>query len=111
MAAFYQQFGSRLDYPSNHVKEVSISSIERHIANLTSLVHQMATGHVQNMCNIRLDVRHTFLPKGPCKQAYAVIFMVNHRLWDLFEQTTYMKHVSIFQIEPNVQVHVANDIY
>ena len=39
MATNAQQFGTRLDLPSNHVNEVNISSLEQKIASLTSLVH------------------------------------------------------------------------
>ena len=44
MAAFYPRYSSRLDCPANNVSEVSISSLEKQIANLTTLVHQWAAG-------------------------------------------------------------------
>ena len=47
MAANSQQFGTRLNPPSKHVNEVNISSLEQQIANLTSLVRQMAVGNMQ----------------------------------------------------------------
>ena len=46
MAANSQQFGTRLDSPSKHVNEVNISSLEKQIASLTSLVRQMAVGNM-----------------------------------------------------------------
>jgi len=54
MAANSQQFGTRLDRPSQHVNEVNISSLEQQIAGLTSLVRQMAVGNVQTakVCGI-----------------------------------------------------------
>ena len=54
MAANSQQFGTRLDLPSQHVNEVNISSLEQQIAGLTSLVRQMAVGNVQTakVCGI-----------------------------------------------------------
>ncbi|XP_059431555.1 uncharacterized protein LOC132165068 [Corylus avellana] len=60
MAANSQQFGTRLDLPSKHVNEVNISSLEQQIANLTSLVHQMAVGNIQTVkaCGICSVVGH-----------------------------------------------------
>jgi len=54
MAANSQQFGARFDPPSRQVNEVNVSSIEQQIANLTTLVRQMATGNVQTakVCGI-----------------------------------------------------------
>ena len=54
MATNSQQFGTRLDLPSQHVNEVNISSLEQQIAGLTSLVRQMAVGNVQTakVCGI-----------------------------------------------------------
>ncbi|XP_030928574.1 uncharacterized protein LOC115954779 [Quercus lobata] len=49
MAVNSQQFGTRLDPPSNHVNEVNISSIEQQITSLTSPVHQMAIGNMQTV--------------------------------------------------------------
>ena len=60
MAANSQQFGTRLNPPSKHVNEVNISSLEQQIANLTSLVRQMAVGNMQMVkdCGICSVVGH-----------------------------------------------------
>ena len=60
MAINSQQFGTRLDPPSNHVNEVNISSIEQQITSLTSLVHQMAVSNMQMVkaCGICSVVGH-----------------------------------------------------
>jgi hypothetical protein len=49
MAANSQQFGTRLGFASQHVNEVNTSSIQQQIANLTSLVRQMAVGNMQTV--------------------------------------------------------------
>ena len=56
-----QQFGTRLDPPSNHVNEVNISSLEQQISSLTSLIHQMAVGNMQTVkaCGICSVVGHS----------------------------------------------------
>ena len=55
-----QQFGTRLDPPSNHVNEVNISSLEQQISSLTSLIHQMVVGNMQTVkaCGICSVVGH-----------------------------------------------------
>ena len=61
MAANTQQFcNNRLDHSSKHANEVNISSLEQQVANLTSLVKQMAAGNMQtaNACGICSVVGH-----------------------------------------------------
>ena len=75
MVANSQQFGTRLDPPSKHVKEVNISSLEQQIASLTSLVRQMAVGNMQTakacgicsvvglleLCGLKNNTMHFYL--------------------------------------------------
>ena len=77
LAANSQQFGTRLDFPSNHVNEVNISSFEQQIASLTSLVHQMVVVNMQiaKACGICSVVGHPTdmcptLQKEPIEQVH-----------------------------------------
>ncbi|XP_052181891.1 uncharacterized protein LOC127794684 [Diospyros lotus] len=60
MAANSQQFGFRQDTPLRRVNEVSISSLENQISNLTSLVQQLAVGNLQQVkaCGICAATGH-----------------------------------------------------
>jgi recombinational DNA repair protein RecR len=54
MAANSKQFGTRGDFPSKWVNEVSISNLENKVNDLTSLVRCLACGNVQQVkvCSI-----------------------------------------------------------
>ncbi|XP_031262239.1 uncharacterized protein LOC116120427 [Pistacia vera] len=60
MAANSQQFGTRHDAPPKRVNEVSTSSIEQQLSDLTSLVRQLAVGNAQqvNACGICSTMGH-----------------------------------------------------
>ncbi|XP_052181983.1 uncharacterized protein LOC127794775 [Diospyros lotus] len=60
MAANSQQFGFRQDTPARRVNEVSISSLENQISNLTSLIQQLAIGNLQQVkaCGICAATGH-----------------------------------------------------
>ena len=62
MAANSQQFGNRSTPPIKKVHEVSTSSLEKQISDLTSLVRQIAVGQVQmqtvKACGICLNQGH-----------------------------------------------------
>jgi len=54
MAANSKQFGTRGDFANKRVNEVSISNLENKVNDLTSLVHSLACGNVQQVkvCSI-----------------------------------------------------------
>jgi hypothetical protein len=54
MAANSKQFGTRGDFPSKRVNEVSISNLENKVNDLTSPVCSLACGNVQQVkvCSI-----------------------------------------------------------
>jgi len=54
MAANSKQFGTRGDFSNKRVNEVSISNLESKVNDLTSLVHSLACGNVQQVkvCSI-----------------------------------------------------------
>ena len=55
MAAYSQQFSTRADFPVRKVNEISSSSsLEQHIANLTSVVQQLAMGGIQQAVKCRI---------------------------------------------------------
>ncbi|XP_031270531.1 uncharacterized protein LOC116128914 [Pistacia vera] len=60
MAANFQQFGTRHDAPTKKVNEVSTSSIEQQLFDLTSLVRQLAVGNAQQVkaCGICSTMGH-----------------------------------------------------
>jgi hypothetical protein len=54
IAANSKQFGTCGDFPSKRVNEVSISNFENKVNDLTSLVHSLASGNIQQVkvCSI-----------------------------------------------------------
>ena len=54
MAANSKQFGTRRDFPSKRVNEVSISNLKNKVNDLTCLIHSLASGNVQQVkiCSI-----------------------------------------------------------
>jgi hypothetical protein len=54
MATNSKQFGTRGDFPSKRVNEADISNLENKVNDLTSLVHSLACGNVQQVkvCSI-----------------------------------------------------------
>ncbi|XP_027124317.1 uncharacterized protein LOC113771530 [Coffea eugenioides] len=61
MAENCQQFGTREDVPTRKVNEVSSSSIQQQLSELTSFVRQIAVGNVQQakVCGICTNSGHT----------------------------------------------------
>ncbi|XP_071939268.1 uncharacterized protein [Coffea arabica] len=61
MAENCQQFGTRADVPTRKVNEVSSSSIEQQLSELTSFVRQIAVGNAQQakVCGICTNIGHT----------------------------------------------------
>jgi len=61
MAANSKQFGTRGDFANKRVNEVSISNLENKVNDLTSLVHSLACGNVQQVkvCSICSLQGHT----------------------------------------------------
>jgi hypothetical protein len=61
MAANSKQFGTRGDFANKRVNEVSISNLENKVNDLTSFVHSLACGNVQQVkvCSICSLQRHT----------------------------------------------------
>jgi hypothetical protein len=57
-----KQFGTRGDSPSKRVNEVSIANLENKVNDLTSLVHSLACGNVQQVkvCSICSLQGHAF---------------------------------------------------
>ncbi|XP_031105706.1 uncharacterized protein LOC116010433 [Ipomoea triloba] len=79
MAANSQQFGCRQDAPSRRVNEVNISSLEKKISHLTTLVQQLAVGgtHQVKACGICAATGHQTdmcltLQYDYCEQANAI---------------------------------------
>ena len=79
MAANSQQFGTRQDYPPRKVNEVSTSSIDQRLDNLTSLVEKLVVGNMQQVkaCGICSNLGHPTdmcptLQDEPHEQANAV---------------------------------------
>nr|XP_027109381.1 uncharacterized protein LOC113729261 [Coffea arabica] len=60
MAESSQQFSTREDIPTHHVNEVNISSMQKQLVELTSMVHQIAMGNMQyvKICGICKEVSH-----------------------------------------------------
>ena len=60
IAAHSQQFSTRREPPPKPIHEVSTSNLEKQIANLTSLVRQMAVGNAQQAkaCGICSNIGH-----------------------------------------------------
>jgi recombinational DNA repair protein RecR len=87
MTANSTQFGTRGDFPSKRVNEANISNLENKVNDLTSLVHSLACGNVQQVkvCSICSLQGHTSdmcptMPKDYIEQANAVDGAFNGQL-------------------------------
>jgi hypothetical protein len=97
MAANSKQFGTRGDFPSKRVNEVSISNLENKVNDLTSLVCSLACGNVHQVkiCSICSLQGHASdmcptMQEDYIEQANAVDGAFNgqpQRKYDLFSNT------------------------
>jgi len=84
MAVNSKQFGTRGDFANKRVIEVSISNLENKVNDLTSLLHSLACGNVQQVkvCNICSLQEHT---SDMCPTMQEVIL---NKLMQLMEDST-----------------------
>jgi hypothetical protein len=97
MAVNSKQFGTRGDFANKRVIEVSISNLENKVNDLTSLLHSLACGNVQQVkvCNICSLQEHTSdmcptMQEDYIEQAYAIDGGFNRqpqRKYDPFSNT------------------------